>query len=105
MNKKILSLMLSMSLLIPCTVNAETSDNKEEKVEPAVYNGVDYSAVYDYQYYINELPILVTAIKAIQEQQKQIEQLKEKDKQKDEIISNLIERIETLEKEVNNANS
>lgn len=30
MNKKILSLMLSMSLLIPCTVNAETSDNKEE---------------------------------------------------------------------------
>lgn len=56
----------------------------------------------DYQYYINELPILVTAIKAIQEQQKQIEQLKEKDKQKDEIIANLIERIETLEKEVNN---
>lgn len=56
----------------------------------------------DYQYYINELPILVTAIKAIQEQQKQIEQLKEKDKQKEEIISNLIERIEALEKEVKN---
>ncbi len=43
--------------------------------------------------------------KAIQEEQKQIEQLKEKDKQKDEIISNLIERIETLEKEVKDANS
>ena len=61
--------------------------------------------VIDYQYYINELPILVTVIKAIQEQQKQIEQLKEKDKQKDEIIANLIEKIETLEKEANNANS
>ena len=30
MNKKILSLMLSMSLLIPCTVNAETNDDKEK---------------------------------------------------------------------------
>lgn len=61
--------------------------------------------IVDYQYYINELPILVTLIKAVQEQQEQIEQLKEKDKQKDEIISNLIERIETLEKEVKDANS
>jgi len=43
--------------------------------------------------------------KAVQEQQEQIEQLQEKDKLKDEIILNLIERIETLEKEVNNANS
>lgn len=30
MNKKILSLMLSMSLLVPCTVNAETNDDKEK---------------------------------------------------------------------------
>lgn len=43
--------------------------------------------------------------KAIQEQQEQIEQLQEKDKQKDKIIADLIKRIETLEKEVNNANN
>ena len=43
--------------------------------------------------------------KAIQEEQKQIEKLKEKDKQNEEIIANLIERIETLEKEVKDANS
>lgn len=43
--------------------------------------------------------------KAIQEQQEQIEQLQEKDKQNEEIIANLIERIDALEKEVNNANS
>ena len=55
----------------------------------------------DYKYYVNELPILATATKAIQEQQEQIEQLQEKDKQKDELIQSLIQRIETLEKEVN----
>ena len=43
--------------------------------------------------------------KAIQEQQEIIEQLQEKDKQNEEIIANLIERIDALEKEVNNANS
>lgn len=43
--------------------------------------------------------------KAIQEQQKQIEQLQKIYKLKDERIVNLIERIETLEKEVQNANS
>lgn len=37
--------------------------------------------------------------KAIQEQQKQIEQLQEKDKQKDEIIADLMKRIEILEKD------
>lgn len=37
------------------------------------------------------------AYKAIQEQQEQIEQLKEKDRQKDEIIADLIKRIENLE--------
>lgn len=37
--------------------------------------------------------------KSIQEQQEQIEELKEKDKQKDEIIADLIKRIEKLEKE------
>ena len=36
--------------------------------------------------------------RAIQEQQEQIEQLQEKDKQKDEIIQNLIQRVEALEK-------
>ena len=36
--------------------------------------------------------------KAIQEQQEQIEQLQEKEKQKDEIITNLIKRIETLKR-------
>lgn len=55
----------------------------------------------DYKYYVNELPILATATKAIQEQQEQIEQLQLKDKQKDELIQSLIQRIETLEKEVN----
>lgn len=49
------------------------------------------------RYYINLLPILATATKAIQEQQEQIEQLQEKDKQKDEIIQNLLKRIEKLE--------
>ena len=57
----------------------------------------------DYKYYVNELPILATATKAIQEQQEQIEQLQLKDKQKDEIISKLIERVEKLErKEIKN---
>lgn len=50
---------------------------------------------------INTLSVLATATKAIQEQQEQIEQLQAKDKQKDELIQSLIQRIETLEKEVN----
>ena len=50
---------------------------------------------------INTYSMISVAYKAIQEQQEQIEQLQEKDKQKDEIISDLIKRIETLEKEVN----
>lgn len=54
---------------------------------------------------VDTYSMISVAYKAIQEQQEQIEQLQEKDKQKDEIITNLIERIETLEKEVNNANS
>lgn len=49
------------------------------------------------RYYINELPIIATATKAIQEQQEQIEELKEKDKQKDKTIQDLIKRIEKLE--------
>lgn len=53
------------------------------------------------RYFVNELPLIATATKAIQEQQEQIEQLQEKYKQKDEIITDLIKRIETLEKEVN----
>lgn len=38
------------------------------------------------------------AYKAIQEQQEIIENLKEKDKQKDELIADLIKRVEALEK-------
>ena len=56
---------------------------------------------YEERYYINMLPILATATKAIQEQQEQIVLLQAKDKQKDELIKSLIQRIETLEKEVN----
>ena len=54
------------------------------------------------RYYINELPIIATATKAIQEQEEIIEQLQEGDKEKDMIIQDLIKRIEKLEKEVNN---
>lgn len=49
-------------------------------------------------YTINRTHILATATKAIQEQQEIIEQLQEKDKQKDKIIADLIKRIENLEK-------
>lgn len=49
---------------------------------------------------INTLSVLATATKAIQEQNKEIEELKKKDKQKEEIIADLINRIETLEKGV-----
>lgn len=49
------------------------------------------------RYYINELPIIATLTKAIQEQQEQIEQLKKNDEQKDNLIKTLIERIEKLE--------
>lgn len=59
----------------------------------------------EYSYQIRQENIIPLISKAIQEQQEIIEQLQEKDKQKDEIISNLIERIETLEKEGKNANS
>ena len=44
--------------------------------------------------------MISVAYKAIQEQQEKIEELKEKDKQKDELMKSLIKRIETLEKEV-----
>lgn len=50
---------------------------------------------------VDTYSMISVAYKAIQEQQEQIEELQEKDKQKDEIITNLIKRIETLEKEVN----
>lgn len=50
---------------------------------------------------INTYSMISVAYKAIQEQQEQIEQLQSKDKQKDELIQSLIQRIETLEKEVN----
>lgn len=47
---------------------------------------------------INIYTMISLAYKAIQEQQEQIELLKEKDKQKDKIIEDLIKRIEILEK-------
>lgn len=56
----------------------------------------------EYSYQIRQENIIPLISKAIQEQQEIIEQLQEKDKQKDEIIANLIERIDALEKEVNN---
>ena len=59
----------------------------------------------EYSYQIRQENIIPLISKAIQEQQEIIEQLQEKDKQNEEIIANLIERIDALEKEVNNANS
>lgn len=53
--------------------------------------------IVDYLYYVNELPIIATATKAIQEQQEEIEELQEKDKQKDILIQSLLERTERLE--------
>ena len=50
---------------------------------------------------ISDYSRISVAYKAIQEQQEQIEKLQAKDKQKDELIQSLIQRIETLEKEVN----
>lgn len=54
----------------------------------------------DEQYYVNELPILATATKAIQEQQDLIEKLQENDRKKDKLITDLANKIEQLEKEV-----
>ena len=47
---------------------------------------------------INTLSVLATTVKAIQEQQEQIEELKEENKQKDKIIAEMLTRIENLEK-------
>lgn len=49
----------------------------------------------------NLYSMISIAYKAIQEQQEQIEELQVKNKQKDKLIQDLIQRIETLEKEVN----
>lgn len=51
----------------------------------------------DEMYYINELPIIATLSKAIQEQQKQIEKIQEEKNEQDKLITSLIERIEKLE--------
>lgn len=51
------------------------------------------------RYYVNELPIIATITKAIQEQQELIEKLQENDKKKDKLISELTKRLEKLEKE------
>ena len=50
---------------------------------------------------INNLGVLAVATKAIQEQQSLIEEMQEKNKQRDEIINNLISKIERLEEKVN----
>lgn len=49
-------------------------------------------------YQINETKIIPYITKSIQEQQGEIEELKQKDKEKDELIANLISRVEKLEK-------
>lgn len=49
---------------------------------------------------INTLSVLATATKAIQEQDEEIEQLKEKDKQKNELIQSLMKRLEKLENQL-----
>lgn len=55
------------------------------------------------RYYINEIPILATATKAIQEQQEiietlktQVKELKEQDVKKDKIMVDLMKRIDNL---------
>ena len=53
----------------------------------------------------NIYSMVSVSYKAIQEQQEMIEQLQEKDKQKDREIDKLIKRIETLEKEAKNGNN
>lgn len=53
----------------------------------------------------NIYSMVSVSYKAIQEQQEMIEQLQEKDKQKDREIDKLIKRIETLEKEEKNGNN
>ncbi len=68
-----------------------------EKIDTNFVSKREKTKDLEERYYINLLPILATATKAIQEQQEQIEQLQEKDKQKDEIIRNLLERIQKLE--------
>ncbi|MCI8641135.1 MAG: tail fiber domain-containing protein [Clostridia bacterium] len=49
---------------------------------------------------VDTYSMISVAYKAIQEQQEEIEELKEKDRQKDILIQTLIERIERLEKEI-----
>lgn len=51
----------------------------------------------DYKYYVNELPILATLVKSVQENYIIIKELKEKEQQKNEIIAELMSRIEKLE--------
>ena len=71
-----------------------------EEIDPNFVSKREKTDRLEERYYINVLPLIATATKAVQEQQEQIEQLQEKEKQKDEIIRDLLKRVETLEKEV-----
>lgn len=70
-------------------------------------NPFDYEIVQETQYKIDDETIYYTInyeqflILKQKTTDKKLEQLQEKDKQKDELIQSLIQRIETLEKEVN----
>ena len=68
-----------------------------EKIDSNFVSKREKNDKLDERYYMNLLPVLATATKAIQEQQEEIEQLQEKDQQKDEIIQELLKRIEKLE--------
>lgn len=70
-----------------------------EKIDPnfVIKRPADKERKIKERYYINELPIVATLSKAIQEQQDQIEQLKKNDGERDNLIKTLMERIEKLE--------
>lgn len=70
-----------------------------EKIDPnfVIKRPADKERKIKERYYINELPIVATLSKAIQEQQEQIEQLKKNDGERDNLIKTLMERIEKLE--------
>lgn len=73
-----------------------------KKIDPNFVLKREKTEKTEERYYINELPIIATATKAIQEQQSMIEELQKWNKQKNEIIENLIKRIEKLERGTSN---
>ncbi len=73
-----------------------------EKIDANFVSKREKTDELDERYYINLLPILATTTKAIQEQQEEIEQLQQKDKQKDGVIQELLTKLGEFEKEVFN---